>query len=333
MIVQVSAQLQVSILSPISYAFVNHITVHEEKEEKKGRFGGLKRLGTVLKGKRSSIQTPPSKNRKEVMRTESPAFSPQPAIREDDSAVSTPTREAIDRLGHSNERELPAAPSEPVLSPAPTNGARAELAGLQEPLQPSQDYSIQQSQHGNGAQSSQNMAFQSQQNNPYNSQTQQTFAPPPRTDSYDAPSGVPPINATATDGEGYSTPSAAFDPISQAEREANESASRQYDVDIRNAPIAEEDETAGAAITDLASTLRAVSPDFSAIIFAYHLTASSKQDLNDVALPVADETFGTLCTCHHRLWVIALQNSNHLYLVFLNNNPMHLQCRMDRRTS
>jgi len=193
------------------------------------------------------------------MRTDSSAFSPQPAIREDDSAVSTPTREAINRLGHSNERDLLAAPLEPAVNPAPTNGASTELAGLQEPLQPSQGSSAQQLQQGYGSQPSQSMPIQSRQNNPYNSQSQQPFTAPPRTDSYDAPSGAPPLKAATTDGEGYSTPSAAFDPISQAEREANESASRQYDVDIRNAPIAEEDETAGAAITDLASTLRAVS--------------------------------------------------------------------------
>lgn len=193
------------------------------------------------------------------MRTDSSTFSPQPAIREDDSTVSTPTREAINRLGHSDERDLPAVPVEPVLSPAPVNGARADLAGLQEPLQPSQGASSQALQQGSTAQSLQTNPFQGQQNNLYSSQAQSTFAASPRTDSYDAPFGAPPSNAVTTDGEGYSTPSVALDPISQAEREANESASRQYDVDIRNAPIAEEDETAGAAITDLASTLRAVS--------------------------------------------------------------------------
>jgi len=192
------------------------------------------------------------------MRTEIPAFSPSPAIREDDSAVSTPTREAISRLGHTNERDLPAAPPpEPVVSPAPINGARADLAGLQAPLQPTQG-SLTQQQPGYGAQSSQNMPFSQQQNDFYSSQSQQPYAARPRTDNYDAPSGPSALRTNMTDGEGYSIPSAASDPISQAEREASESAARQYDVDIRNAPIAEEEETSGAAITDLASTLRAV---------------------------------------------------------------------------
>jgi len=43
---------------------------------------------------------------------------------------------------------------------------------------------------------------------------------------------------------------------------ANGNNSRQYDVDIRNAPIAEEDGDAGAASASLASTLRAVSSTF-----------------------------------------------------------------------
>jgi len=44
---------------------------------------------------------------------------------------------------------------------------------------------------------------------------------------------------------------------------SNGNNSRQYDVDIRNAPIAEEDGDAGAASASLASTLRAVSVTFS----------------------------------------------------------------------
>jgi len=43
---------------------------------------------------------------------------------------------------------------------------------------------------------------------------------------------------------------------------ANGNNPRQYDVDIRNAPIAEEDGDAGAASASLASTLRAVSVTF-----------------------------------------------------------------------
>lgn len=83
-----------------------------------------------------SSATPPAKNAKNrnlpSMSTQSPAFNPVPPIREDDSTVSTPTREAIRNL------DSAAVPEEPALTPAATNGTRAELAGLQlqEPLQP-----------------------------------------------------------------------------------------------------------------------------------------------------------------------------------------------------
>lgn len=62
------------------------------------------------------------------------------------------------------------------------------------------------------------------------------------------------------DAEGYSVPPSATDAISQAEQEAlvaNETPTPQFKVDIRNAPIQEEDGDAETALANVANTLRA----------------------------------------------------------------------------
>ncbi|KAF2495726.1 hypothetical protein BU16DRAFT_527494 [Lophium mytilinum] len=62
------------------------------------------------------------------------------------------------------------------------------------------------------------------------------------------------------DEEGYSLPPTTLDAISQAEHDAqlaNEASTPQFKVDIRNAPIQEEDGDADAALANVANTLRA----------------------------------------------------------------------------
>ncbi|OCK78258.1 hypothetical protein K432DRAFT_332433 [Lepidopterella palustris CBS 459.81] len=62
------------------------------------------------------------------------------------------------------------------------------------------------------------------------------------------------------DSEGYTVPPSATDAISQAEQEAigaNETPTPQFKVDIRNAPIQEEDGDAETVLANVANTLRA----------------------------------------------------------------------------
>lgn len=75
----------------------------------------------------------------------------------------------------------------------------------------------------------------------------------------------PPVEAETKpepekDAQGYSSPLSAIDAITEAEREANmtsENPTPQFKLDIRNAPIQEEEGDADAALANMASTLRA----------------------------------------------------------------------------
>ncbi|KAF2753694.1 hypothetical protein EJ05DRAFT_480168 [Pseudovirgaria hyperparasitica] len=78
---------------------------------------------------------------------------------------------------------------------------------------------------------------------------------------------ISPSSTVATDprkdSEGFTVPTAGLDAISQAEQEAaglslsEDAPSQQFKVDIRNAPIQEEDGDANAAIANVTNTLRA----------------------------------------------------------------------------
>ncbi|KAF2649562.1 hypothetical protein K491DRAFT_610507 [Lophiostoma macrostomum CBS 122681] len=82
----------------------------------------------------------------------------------------------------------------------------------------------------------------------------ETLSPPP-------PNSVP-VPEPEKDAEGFSVPPSASDAITEAEREAGLMPSEinstpQFKLDIRNAPIQEEDGDADAALANMASTLRA----------------------------------------------------------------------------
>ncbi|KAM3085126.1 Suppressor of Profilin deletion [Clarireedia jacksonii] len=72
------------------------------------------------------------------------------------------------------------------------------------------------------------------------------------------PPGPPPshFRETQKDAEGFSVPSAANDPISQAQQEAQELNEPQFKLDIRDQPIPEQDADAQAALSNVANTLR-----------------------------------------------------------------------------
>lgn len=82
----------------------------------------------------------------------------------------------------------------------------------------------------------------------------------PDLSGVEAPPGPPPSHlkaGTSKDSEGFNVPSAMDDPISQAQQEAaHEGDPPQFNLAIRNEPIAEQDADAQAALSNVANTLR-----------------------------------------------------------------------------
>ncbi|KAI9809244.1 MAG: hypothetical protein M1825_002535 [Sarcosagium campestre] len=82
----------------------------------------------------------------------------------------------------------------------------------------------------------------------------------PAADRYQTSAASPPTDQikTQTDAEGFTLPPTAQDPISQAEQEAaGDNGQPQFKLDIRNAPIREEDGDAATAMSNVANALRA----------------------------------------------------------------------------
>lgn len=76
------------------------------------------------------------------------------------------------------------------------------------------------------------------------------------------PPGPPPshLKENQRDSEGFSVPAPAHDPISQAQQEAAQEGDQpQFNLNIRNEPIPEQDADAQAALSNVANTLRSSS--------------------------------------------------------------------------
>ncbi|KAF2257762.1 hypothetical protein CC78DRAFT_598595 [Lojkania enalia] len=88
-----------------------------------------------------------------------------------------------------------------------------------------------------------------------NGTTQETI--PELKEPLSSPSISEPKPEPEKDSEGFSVPPSGIDAITAAEREANSNPPPQFKLDIRNAPIQEEDGDADAALANMANTLRA----------------------------------------------------------------------------
>jgi len=213
-----------------------------QEEKKKSRFSGLKRLGTVVGGKRRESRIPPGLS--PMAETPEPKQKSSPfnsfAGRRNkmqelpslDPAVESPSRERPQsplRVGSeimepsSASREVPSSPvpaqiqvngavsatgSVPALAPSIPNGSdQVDLAGLD----------------------------------------------PPK------PSQLEPQAEPERDSEGFSIPSKNLDPISQIQADAaaaaGETAAPAFSVNIRNAPIQEESGDSAATLASVANKL------------------------------------------------------------------------------
>ncbi|KAJ9659002.1 hypothetical protein H2201_007524 [Coniosporium apollinis] len=211
------------------------------QEQKHGGLSGLKRLGTVLGRRRQSVQpfgresSSPERPERPERKTSSNLFgSLSGRSREFQPPPGPPPPASPTRLSES--RQATSQPSELTASPRQTQRSIDRPNGT--PLEAPPE-AVPSSSVVNGTQPAQIPPLQE----PLVPSTPTIAHPEPRKDD-----------------EGFSMPAASSDPISQAEQDAissgGEPSAPQFKVDIRNAPIQEEDADADAALASVANALR-----------------------------------------------------------------------------
>lgn len=224
--------------------------------EKKDKFKGLKRLGTVMGRRRESKQP-----QQLAAMSESPERKPK----------SSPFNSFSGRLGRSKETPTLAPPSEQQRPRSPLRMG-SEIMEAQ-PERVSHDVrtaSPPRGRHGNGvngvaaATGAGAVGTAAIASSIPNGSHQGDLADlePPRSVQPE-PTPAPVIAEPERDHEGYSVPSRDVDPITQAQQDAadaGEVAAPQFNVNIRDAPVQDaQGEDAQAAIANLANRLQMVS--------------------------------------------------------------------------
>ncbi|KAF2772682.1 hypothetical protein EJ03DRAFT_324672 [Teratosphaeria nubilosa] len=195
-----------------------------QEEKKKSRFGGLKRLGTVVGGKRKEGKAPQT-------------LAPMAETPEKKSK-SSPFSSFGGRLGKNKEPSLE-PPQESPSRERPRSPLRLG-SEIMEPSPESRDLAssdVPQPPHVNGTSS---RAFAASIPNGSH-QSDLADLEPPKPTQLETPS----IAAPQRDSEGFSIPQRDLDPITQAQLEAAgpggaDAAAPAFNVNIRNAPIREE---------------------------------------------------------------------------------------------
>ncbi|KAF2203062.1 hypothetical protein GQ43DRAFT_500549 [Delitschia confertaspora ATCC 74209] len=210
-------------------------SVHEQPQ-KHGGLQSLKRFGTVL-GRRKSTHPygrPLSPERKSSSNNLSAAFSGFGKGKGKEPVPNSPDRPV------SPARRMSATPRAMDVSASPKQTRRLSN---DRPNGPSTD-SI-----GESSSSAMNGTHQTHQETIL--ELKEDLVPPATAEL---------VPESEKDSEGFSVPPSASDAITEAEREANmayENPTPQFKLDIRNAPIQEEEGDADAALASLANTLRA----------------------------------------------------------------------------
>ncbi|KAI9815627.1 MAG: hypothetical protein M1832_005258 [Thelocarpon impressellum] len=204
------------------------------------RFGGLKRLGTVIGKRRQSIY----------------GRAPSPGKR------STDLFGAFGR----GSQDVPPLPSPgasvPNLTSSPSREPRAALSRIDSSpsAQRSRGRRSRDQTNGDTVEHLQSAAITNPQSPQELNGSGIGDVPPLQQDVAGTPFNVPGAARVdqQRDPEGFTIPPSASDAISQAEQEAaTENAQPQFKLDIRSDPIHEEDGDAETALANVASTLRA----------------------------------------------------------------------------
>ena len=225
-------------------------SVHEEK--KKSRLGGLKRLGTVMGGRKRDSRIPAQ-------------FAPMAEAPERKPKAS-PFNSFSSRLGRS--KDIPTlSPPQEATSPRQNQRPRSPLRLGSEMMEPSSEsrpeppsptlaQRVEEARRVNGT----SVAARAAAVNIPNGSHQGDLADldPPKPSRAEPEAQQPPIAEPVQDNEGYSLPPLNLDPISQAQQDAAESGERlepAYNVNIRAAPIHEEGGDSEAALASVATKL------------------------------------------------------------------------------
>jgi len=216
-----------------------------EKKEK-GAFKGLKRLGTVMGRRRESKQP-------QQLSAMSEEAERKPK--------SSPFNSFSGRLGRSKDTPTLAPPGEQQRPGSPLRaGSEIMEPPTERPSQDTRNLSPPRTERGSGVNGANAADFASDV--PNGSQRGDLAdLEPPRAAQNDS-IAAPVIAEPERDNEGYSVPSRDLDPITQAQQDAadGEAAAPQFNVNIRSAPIEnEQNEDAQAAIASMANKLQMVS--------------------------------------------------------------------------
>lgn len=239
------------------------------EDKQKGRLKGLKRLGTVMGRRReskipaglpSTSESPERKSRPSPFTSLSGRFGR--------SKEETPT---LGSVSEASPRERPRSPmrlgSELFNSPSETRVAPASPTPAERQLEPQQTNgtaataAVATGVAAAGAATAATLAMP-------NGSHQGDLADiePPKPDQQEEPLVQAPTSAAAPttaepqkDNEGFSVPPQHLDPISQAEQEAAmESTQPQFNVNIRDTPIADDSTGSEAALANVAGKLVSV---------------------------------------------------------------------------
>ena len=226
-----------------------------QEEKKKSRFGGLKRLGTVVGGRKRESKLPAN--------LESMSESPER------KAKSSPFNSFSGRMGRSRPTPSLEPSQETPARQRPGSPLRLGSEVLEAPPSTTREFSSrptpaerpETAPRSNGTYSATNNVPPLIARIPNGShQGDLTDLEPPKPYQPERQASLPAVEVPRDD-EGFSVPPSNLDPISQAQADAaaaGESASPAFNVNIRNAPIQEESGDSNAALTSVANKL--VSP-------------------------------------------------------------------------
>ncbi|TKA83686.1 hypothetical protein B0A55_00264 [Friedmanniomyces simplex] len=282
----------------------------QEDTKKKSRFGALKRLGTVAGNRKRESKLPstltpmsesPERKSRSPFNSFGGRFGKSKGMTELEPPVETPTRERPrSPLRMGSEMFEPSKVTEQPTSPSSTQR-----------YEPSPQVNGTSSAYGNTPQLAAAIAYGSHQGDLADLEPPKPSQPEPQAES-----------ETQRDAEGYPLPPRELDPISQAQADAaaaGDGPAPAFNVNIRNAPIPDDNADYQAALASMASAL--VSGDTGSIRSARSLTSTGSQALKHPDLTEAGLSSSLVETISARFESGKITSSSLIGEIALAYNP------------